>query len=179
MMGQRRSNRVRSLLEDGICLRTAWRLQTLADALALGEPATSGFVTLAEADLQPPILELSQQLREQASDIQEKPTDRSIRAAFAVVAPDLASPPEDEPESEGDDGESDGSRPGGFVDDVFGGDVFGNPQRPGGQGSGGAAASGPGPQRPSGPQPGASEAPSPQGAGQPLDGDQTFDPFGE
>ena len=86
------------LLENGICLRTAWRLQTLTDALAVGDPATSGFVTLAEADAQPAILELATKLREQAALIQEKPTDRSIRDAYAVVFPDLASPPEDEPE---------------------------------------------------------------------------------
>ena len=172
------------LLEDSICLRTAWRLQMLADALAFGDPATTGFVTLAESDAQPAILELAAKLREQAGLIQETPTDRSIRTAFSVVAPELASPPEDEPEmpEEGVGPEGMDGGDGVFGEDVFGGDVFGNPSPPGGQPGqggrpGGQPPGGPGPRRP--PGAGGPQGPAgPQGPGQ-QGGDQPFDPFGE
>jgi hypothetical protein len=55
------------VLESGICLRTAWRLQMLADALAVGDPGDTGLVTVAAADDKPAILELAQKLREQST----------------------------------------------------------------------------------------------------------------
>ena len=177
------------VLESGICLRTAWRLQMLADALAaVGDPSDTGLVTVAAADDKPAILELAQKLREQSGAIMENPTDRSIRSAFAVVAPELASPPEEEPELP-EEGMEPGEGPGGFGDDVFGGDVFGNPQAggPPGMGAGGPPAGGPGGRRPPGPGPGGSPgqpggpAGAAQGGGEPPQGggDEPFDPFGE
>ncbi len=176
------------VLESGICLRTAWRLQMLADALAVGDPGDTGLVTVAAADDKPAILELAQKLREQSGAIMENPTDRSIRSAFAVVAPELASPPEEEPELP-EEGMEPGEGPGGFGDDVFGGDVFGNPQAggPPGMGAGGPPAGGPGGRRPPGPGPGGppgqpgGPAGAAQGGGEPPQGggDEPFDPFGE
>ena len=181
------------LLETGICLRTAWRLQMLADALAaLSDPPDNGLVTIAAADDKPAISELAATLRTQAGLINENPSDRSIRSAFAVVAPELASPPEDEPELP-EEGMGPGEGPGGFEDDVFGGDVFGNPPPGGGPGAGpggrrppgmvpgGPGQQGPGPQGPGrqgqgpqGPQGPGSQGGDPQGSG-----DEPFDPFGE
>ena len=190
-----RSRRLQPLLESGICLRTAWRLQTLADSLAVGEPAETGFVMPAAEDEKPGILELAAKLRAQAGLIQESPTDRSIREAFAVVAPELASPPEEEPELPEDEMAFEGG-PGDGGDDVFGSDVFGNPPAggpppgvgPGGPG-GGRSPGGPGgsPRRPGGPQQGGPQQGGPQQGGpqqggdpsQGGGGDEPFDPFGE
>jgi hypothetical protein len=114
------------LLEDGICLRTAWRLQTLANSLASGDPASTGFVMRAPESEKAAILELATMLREQAAAIQKTPTDRSIKAAFAVVAPDLANPLEDEPEESEEDmqaGESSDTFSSGVFDDSPFGDA--------------------------------------------------------
>jgi hypothetical protein len=114
------------LLEDGICLRTAWRLQTLANSLVTGDPASTGFVMRAPESEKPAILELATMLRDQAAAIQKTPNDRSIKAAFAVVAPDLANPPEDEPEESEEDmqaGESSDTFSSGVFDDSPFGDT--------------------------------------------------------
>jgi hypothetical protein len=152
------------LLEESICLRTAWRLQELAKALADAEPPQKGLAVLAEADQQPAILELATQLRERSAAVLDKPTDRSVREALAVVAPELAQPPDAEPENDDEAETEDSPRP---VDDVFG------------DSSNSRSGSGRPPESPDDAAESAPDGNAPADAGSDTpQGDGSFDPFG-